>query len=139
MSDYSVIAAAEAEDAYEGTDVPGEFRKLSGPLGCSQLGLTQIRIPPHSDFDQGTGHFHDEIEEVYLVTAGTLTMRLDDDVVEVPAGSVVRVAPPTVRSYRNLGEDPVELWALSRQLERGDATKVEEFWEADPGATRHGG
>ena len=139
MSDYSVRAATEADDAYAGSDVPGEFRKLTGPLGCSQLAVTLMRIPPHSDLEQGTGHFHDQIEELYIVAAGTLTMRFDDEVVEVPAGSVARVAPGTVRSHRNLGEEPVELWAVSRQLDEGDATKVDEFWDADPEATQHRG
>lgn len=137
MSDYSVVAAGEAEDAYAGTDVPGEFRKLTSALGCSQLAATLIRVPPHSDFDQGTGHFHEEIEELYIVTRGRLTMRFDDEVVEVPAGSVARVAPGTVRSHRNLGEEPVDVWAVSRQLGRGDATKLDDFWDEDPEAVRH--
>lgn len=136
MSNYTVVAAAEAEDSYAGADVPGEFRRLTGPLGCSQMAASLIRVSPHSDFEQGTGHFHDQVEELYLVTAGTLTMRFDEEVVEVPAGSIVRVAPGTVRSHRNLGEETVELWALSRQLDRGDATKVEDFWEADPAAAQ---
>jgi mannose-6-phosphate isomerase-like protein (cupin superfamily) len=99
--------------------------------------VTLIRVPPHSDFEQGTGHTHGEIEELYLVTRGTLTMRLGDDVHEVRAGSVVRVAPSTPRSHRNLGDEPVEVWAMSRQLGRQDATKIDEFWEASPEATQH--
>jgi hypothetical protein len=34
-----------------------------------------------------TGDFHDEIEEIYLVTRGTLTMRFADDVRQVRAGN----------------------------------------------------
>ena len=99
--------------------------------------MTLIRVPPHSDFEQGTGHFHEEIEELYLVTRGTLTMRLGDDVHEVRAGSVVRVAPRTPRSHRNEGDEPVEMWAVSRQLGHADATKIDEFWEASPDAAQH--
>ena len=29
---------------------------------------TLIRVPPHSDFEQGTGHFHDEVEELKDIT-----------------------------------------------------------------------
>ena len=75
--------------------------------------MTLIRVPPHSDFEQGTGHFHDEVEELYIVTRGTLTMRFGDDVREVPAGSVARVAPRTPRSHRNEGDETVEMWAVS--------------------------
>jgi mannose-6-phosphate isomerase-like protein (cupin superfamily) len=139
MSDYRVVAANQAEDAYAGSDVPGEFRSLTDALGCGQLALTLIRIPPHSDFEQGTGHFHEEIEELYLVTRGTLTMRFGEEVETVPAGSVARVAPHTPRSHRNLGDEPVEMWAVSRQVEQGDSTKIDDFWEASPGASQSAG
>ena len=56
MSSYAVVKADEVKDYYEGTDVPGEFRRLTDALGAQQLGVTLIRIPPHSDFEQGTGH-----------------------------------------------------------------------------------
>ena len=36
-----------------------------------------------SDLEQGTGHFHDEAEELYLVTRGTLTMRFGDDATKI--------------------------------------------------------
>jgi mannose-6-phosphate isomerase-like protein (cupin superfamily) len=137
MTGYAIVLGDDVEDHYEGTDVPGEFRRLTSALGCEQLGVTLIRVPPHSDFEQGTGHTHEEIEELYLVTRGTLTMRLGDDVHEVRAGSVVRVAPSTPRSHRNLGDEPVEMWAVSRQLGRPDATKIDEFWEASPDAAQH--
>jgi mannose-6-phosphate isomerase-like protein (cupin superfamily) len=136
MSDYTVVDADEVEDAYAGEDVPGEFRALTDALGAEQVAVTLIRVPPHSDFEQGTGHRHDEQEEIYLVTRGTLTMRFGDEVREVGAGSAVRVAPRTVRSHRNLGEEPVELWAVSRKLEESDSTKVEDFWEASPQASQ---
>lgn len=139
MSDYSIVSADEVDDAYADDDVPGEFRALTGALGTEQVAVTLIRVPPHSDFEQGTGHRHEEQEEVYLVTRGTLTMRFGDEVREVPAGSAVRVAPSTVRSHRNLGDEPVELWAVSRKIEDSDSTKVDDFWEADPEARQSTG
>jgi mannose-6-phosphate isomerase-like protein (cupin superfamily) len=134
MSDFTIIRADDAPDAYAGTDVPGEFRSLTEALEAEQLAATLIRVPPHSDFEQGTGHFHDEIEELYIVTRGTLTMRFGDAVERVGAGSVVRVAPRTPRSHRNEGDEPVDLWAISRRIGRGDATKLDDFWAASPDA-----
>jgi mannose-6-phosphate isomerase-like protein (cupin superfamily) len=134
MSDYAIVSADDVDDHYEGTDVPGEFRRLTGALGCEQVAVTLIRVPPHSDFEQGTGHYHKEIEELYVIATGTLTMRLGDDVHKVPAGSVVRVAPHTPRSHRNEGDEPVEMWAVSRRIAHGDATKIDDFWEASPDA-----
>jgi quercetin dioxygenase-like cupin family protein len=134
MSDYSIVSADEVDDAYADGDVPGEFRALTEALTAEQVAVTLIRVPPHSDFEQGTGHRHDEQEELYIVTRGTLTMRFGDEVREVSAGSVARVAPQTVRSHRNLGDEPVELWAVSRQIDGSDSTKVDDFWEASPEA-----
>ena len=136
MSGYAVVGADDVGDVYAGSDVPGEFRPLSEALASEQLAITLIRVPPHSDFEQGTGHFHRELEELYLVGRGTLTMRFGDDVREVTAGSVVRVAPRTPRSHRNEGDEPVELWAISRSNDRSDATKIDDFWEASPHAAQ---
>ncbi|MGN6254969.1 MAG: cupin domain-containing protein [Solirubrobacterales bacterium] len=137
MSEYSIVKATEAEDVYADSDVPGEFRPLAEALGCEQVAVTLIRIPPHSDFEQGTGHRHGEIEEIYLVTKGTLTMRFGDEVREVEAGSAVRVAPQTVRSHRNEGDEPVEMWAISPANDRDGGEKVGDFWEASPEAAQH--
>jgi uncharacterized cupin superfamily protein len=136
MSDYAIVSPDDAEDAYAGSDVPGEFRSLSDALGCEQLAATLIRIPPHSDFEQGTGHTHDAIEELYLVTRGTLTMRFGDDVRQVSAPAAVRVAASTPRSHRNEGDEPVDLWAISPRSEDDGGTKIDDFWEASDQAAQ---
>jgi quercetin dioxygenase-like cupin family protein len=135
MTDYAIVDPDDADDAYAGTDVPGEFRRLTEALGAEQLAATLIRVPPHSDFEQGTGHFHDEVEELYLVTRGTLTMRLGDDVHTVSAPAAVRVAAKTPRSHRNEGDEPVDIWAVSLEG-HSDATKIDDFWEASPDAAQ---
>jgi quercetin dioxygenase-like cupin family protein len=137
MSDYAIVEADQIEDAYADSDVPGEFRSLTEALGAEQVAVTLIRIPPHSDFEQGSGHRHSEIEEIYLVTRGTLTMRFGEEVESVEAGTAVRVAPQTVRSHRNEGDEPVEMWAISRQSEGDGGEKVDDFWEASPEAAQH--
>jgi quercetin dioxygenase-like cupin family protein len=136
VTDYAIVRAADVDDYYAGTTVPGEFRSLTRALGAEQLALTLIRVPAHSDFEQGTGHYHEEQEEIYIVTRGTLTMRFGDDVHRVSAGSAVRVAARTPRSHRNEGDEPVEVWAVSRRIGRMDAVKIDEFWETSPDAAQ---
>jgi uncharacterized cupin superfamily protein len=136
MSEYTVAGADDVADAYAGTTVPGEFRPLGDALGCEQLAVTLIRVPPHSDFEQGTGHYHQVQEELYIVTRGTLTMRFGHEIRRVGAGSVARVAPRTPRSHRNEGDEPVEMWAVSRRLDAEDAVKLDDFWEASPDAAQ---
>jgi mannose-6-phosphate isomerase-like protein (cupin superfamily) len=136
MSDFTIVQADDVDDHYAGTSVPGEFRSLGKALGCEQLAVTLIRVPPHSDFEQGTGHYHEQIEELYVIVRGTLTMHFGDEVRLVSAGSAVRVAPQTKRSHRNEGDEPVEMWAISRRLDDHDAVKIDEFWEASPEAAQ---
>lgn len=134
---YTVVHADDIQDAYASSDVPGEFHSLTKALESEQVAITLIRVPPHSDFEQGTGHRHAMIEELYLVTQGTLTMRFDDAVVEIGPGSVARVAANTVRSHRNEHDEPVELWAMSKCTADSRATKIDEFWEASNEADQH--
>jgi mannose-6-phosphate isomerase-like protein (cupin superfamily) len=136
MSDYTVISADDVDDYYADTTVPGEFRRLTGALNAEQIAVTLIRVPPHSDFEQSTGHYHEEQEELYIVTRGVLTMRFGDDIRPVGAGSVVRVAPKTKRSHRNEGDEPVEMWAVSQRREEPDSVKIDDFWEASPEAAQ---
>ncbi len=131
-SGFRFLDPRTAADFYEGTDVPGEFRPLGDELGCEQLAVTFIAVPAHSDFEQGTGHVHDETEELYLVTRGVLTMRFGDEVHTVAAPAAVRVGARTARSHRNEGDEPVEMWVVSRRAGGSDATKIDDFWEASP-------
>jgi mannose-6-phosphate isomerase-like protein (cupin superfamily) len=134
-ADYAIIDPDEVADHYAGDDeVRGEFRRLTDALGCEQVAVTLIRVPRHSDFEQGTGHFHEEIEELYLLTHGTLTMRFCEDIRKVSAPTAVRVANRTPRSHRNEGDEPVEMWAISRKTEHQDSTKLDDFWEPSPDA-----
>lgn len=55
----------------------------------------------------------------------------------VGAGTAVRVAPQTVRSHRNEGDEPAELWAISAVNDHDGGEKVEDFWEASAEAAQH--
>ncbi|KJL35184.1 cupin domain-containing protein [Microbacterium azadirachtae] len=49
-------------------------------------------------------HRHDRFEELYVFLEGRGQMALDDDVVDVQAGTVVRVAPETWRAVHNAAD-----------------------------------
>ena len=133
---YRVVDPAEVANWHEGTDVPGDYRPLTEALDARQLAVTFAEVPPHTDFERGVGHFHEELEEIYLVSRGTLTMRCGEDVMHISAPTAVRVDPNTPRSYRNEGDDLVEMWVVSRLLGYSDSIKVPEFWSASSAAAR---
>ncbi|MFT4048208.1 MAG: cupin domain-containing protein [Solirubrobacterales bacterium] len=135
---WEIVRPDDVEDHYAESDVPGEFRRIGAALGAEQLAMSLIRVPPHCDFEQGTGHTHDEIEEIYLVLGGTLTMRFDDQIEKVTAPAIVRVAPEVARSHRNEGDEAVEIWAIS-VANAGDGNLIKAFWPASPDAAQHRG
>lgn len=131
---YRYVDPEAIESLHEGTDVPGEFRPLTDALGTRQLACSLVRVPPHTDFERGTAHTHQHLEEVYLISRGTLTMRCGDDVLVLHAPAAVRVDPQTPRSHRNEGDEPVEMWAVSSWMEGSDSSKLPGFWGPSPNA-----
>jgi mannose-6-phosphate isomerase-like protein (cupin superfamily) len=64
------------------------------------------------------------------VASGTLQFKLEDEVVDVPEGTVVRVSPEVARSVWNAGPgDAVLIVVSTKSDEPGkDAEQVEDFW-----------
>jgi mannose-6-phosphate isomerase-like protein (cupin superfamily) len=128
---YSVCRLEEAPDVFGGK-YPGEMKMLAGPLDTEQVAFTYRRMPQHSGGKGSYGHRHKSQEEVYFVVSGELQFKLDDDVIDVPAGTVVRVAPGTVRSVWNERPEEAELVIVSTRIADGreDVELVEDFWPA---------
>jgi quercetin dioxygenase-like cupin family protein len=74
----------------------GSFRFVRHHLGATAFGLSQIDFPPGK-----VGSEHDELEsgqeEVYLCLAGSGTLTIDGDEVELVPGRYVLVSPEARR------------------------------------------
>jgi len=94
-------------------------------------------MPAGSGGKGSYGHRHKTQEEIYYVISGTLQFKLEDEVIDVPAGSAVRVAPAVTRSIWNEGPGDAALVICSVRLEdpHADGELVDGFWPAD-GAPR---
>ncbi|MBI2285718.1 hypothetical protein HYU82_02760 [Candidatus Saccharibacteria bacterium] len=42
------------------------------------------------------------------------------------------MAPKTLRSHRNEGDEPVEMWAISKKIDHDDSNLIKVFWKASP-------
>jgi quercetin dioxygenase-like cupin family protein len=85
-------------------DVPNRPGRRSRDLVGSQHGFDSLFVA-ETEMDVGSTiplHTH-PIEEAWVVTDGELVVRLGDDSVVVPAGSVVRVPPGVPHAVRNDG------------------------------------
>ena len=92
-------AVAQLDELGEG---PG-FRKIRRALGVEEFGANGVVIPPGIE----TGfHFHEKQEELYFVHAGTVEIEFGDGTTHrLGPGGLARVAAPTPRKLRNVGDD----------------------------------
>jgi mannose-6-phosphate isomerase-like protein (cupin superfamily) len=129
MSDYTIRKLEEVPDAFGG-QYPGAMRFFTQHIESRQIAFTHRLMPPKSGGKGSYGHRHKTQEEIYYVIRGRLQFKLGDDVIDVDAGTVVRVAPETVRSIWNDGPEDAELIICSVRLEdaSADGEIVEDFW-----------
>lgn len=129
MAGYTIRALEEIPDVLG--DYPGEMRMSSASdLGTEQVGFTWRRMPPLTGGKGSYGHRHKTQEEVYFVASGTLQFKLEDEILDVQAGTVVRVSPETARSVWNAGPEDAVVIIVSRRSDdpSDDVEQVEEFW-----------
>ena len=130
MSDYTISSRGDATDymaAYEGF---GEMLSYTDCLSAEQVALTWRRMPPGTGGRGSYGHRHMTQEEIYLVTAGTITFKIGDDVFEAGPGTAVRIAPQALRAIHNDGDgDAVVVLCSVRVGDLGGEVVTEDgFW-----------
>jgi mannose-6-phosphate isomerase-like protein (cupin superfamily) len=129
MADYTVRQLEDLPDVLG--DYPGEMRmSAAGDLGNEQIAFSWRRMPAQTGGKGSYGHRHKTQEEIYFVASGTLQFKLEDEVMELGAGTVVRVAPQVARSVWNEGpEDAVLIMCSPRSDDPlADVETVADFW-----------
>ncbi len=132
MPGYTVRRLDEVNNIFEGS-YPGEMRMITYEIDAEQVALTYRKMPQHTGGKGSYGHRHRTQEELYMVLTGKLQFKLDDDVLELEGGTVVRVAPEVARSVWNDEPEDAELIIVSIKIENpeGDSVQVPDFWPAD--------
>ena len=82
---------------------------LRRDLGVSSFGLNLMRLAPGQ---RGRIHRHERQEEVYVVLAGTLTLVVEDEPLDMARGEVAALGPEVRRQLVNRGPDPCALLAI---------------------------
>jgi mannose-6-phosphate isomerase-like protein (cupin superfamily) len=130
MAGYAITSLEDVPDVLG--DYPGEMRMCAGPLEAEQVAFTWRRMPAGTGGKGSYGHRHRTQEEVYFVAAGTLEFKLDDEVIELGAGNVVRISPEVARSVWNEGPDDAVLVIVSTRSAdlEAEVESVPDFWPA---------
>jgi mannose-6-phosphate isomerase-like protein (cupin superfamily) len=128
MPGYSVKKLDEVPDVLG--DYPGEMRMCTEPLGSEQVAFTWRRMPAQTGGKGSYGHRHRTQEEIYCVVKGTLQFKLEDEVFDAQAGTVVRIAPEVVRSVWNEGPDDAVVIMASKKSDdpEREVETVPDFW-----------
>jgi quercetin dioxygenase-like cupin family protein len=123
---HATMSLDDAEDIAPkfGMSDMGEARFLRKPLGAEGIGMANYRLNPGSRVP--FGHRHSDVEEVYVVLAGSGRFKLDDDIVDVAARDVVYCPPGVMRAWE-AGPDGLELLAVGHHAE-GDGEVVQGWW-----------
>ena len=101
-----------------------EARFPAGDLGAEQTGMNYLIVKPGQR--EAFAHRHRTAEEIYVVLAGSGTVKLDDEVVDLEPLDAVRVRPGTARSFE-AGPDGLEVLVFGPHVE-GDGEMVQDFW-----------
>ncbi|MBU4466128.1 MAG: cupin domain-containing protein [Actinobacteria bacterium] len=119
MSDYQVSemgALDEWRDHFGGFH-PSRSRDgrrvVDHDLAMQYIGMTSNAFEPGEE--AGYWHTHSAIEELYVFLTGHGQMGLDDDVVDVGPGTVVRVGQGVWRTWRSVPDSSEQLrWLCIR-------------------------
>ena len=129
MADYSKRHLEEIPDVLG--DYPGEMRmSAASDLGTEQVAFSWRRMPAKTGGKGSYGHRHKTQEEIYFVAEGTLQFKLEDEVLDVPAGTIVRVGAQVWRSVWNEGPDDAVLIMCSTRSDdpAADVEQIPDFW-----------
>ena len=103
MSDEVLILEPGAGRAYAIGAMVGVF-KADGEESGDRYSVSEWHVTPHS---AGPGpHVHDDNEELFLVTEGTMTFVAGEREVTAPRGTFLRIPAGVVHDFRNDGAIP---------------------------------
>jgi quercetin dioxygenase-like cupin family protein len=95
--------------------LPGEGEQIGGPTAVTikatgkdtnnSFYLGEAVVAP--GFPGPPAHVHDRLHDMFYVLDGTLTVRVGEETLELPAGSFVCVPPGVVHTFSNAGDAPV--------------------------------
>jgi len=126
MADYTLRNFDQIDDALAERDVEIDARFARKHIDSSELGVSRFRYAPgeRAPF----AHRHAVQEEVFVVTAGSGRVKLDENIVELSLWDVLRVAPHVVRQFEG-GPDGMELVAIGgTRPPDGDGEIVRDWW-----------
>jgi mannose-6-phosphate isomerase-like protein (cupin superfamily) len=124
MADYTKLNFEDIESSTTSNEVDGRFMRSA--LGTTELGVSRFKYAPN--FEAAMGHNHKVQEEVYVIEQGSGQIYLDEEVVDLKKGDVIRVAPPVIRAFKSSAEGLEVMCVGGQKPEGGDGERHEITW-----------
>lgn len=128
MSEYKIVNLKEVEDQAPNfglsPDLEARFARVA--LEAELIGLTYQRLAPN--FRVPFGHKHKTQEEVYIVTSGSLRVKLEDEIKELGPWDAIRLSKDAVRGFE-AGPEGAEIIAIGAPGGPGDAEVIDNYWD----------
>ena len=106
-------------------EVPMRWLFSRNEVGSQQVGVSRFSYEPGARMP--FGHRHGTQEEAYVIVKGSGRFKLEDEIVDVTEGDVLRVAPQVMRGFE-AGPDGLELICVGGRAKRADAERFDDFW-----------
>jgi uncharacterized cupin superfamily protein len=128
VPDYTVVNLKEVENLAPkfgfAPDLESRFARTA--LGLRNSGLSYFRYAP--GFRTPFGHRHGQQEEIYIVLSGSMTAKVDDELVELHRWDALRV-PGEVARCLQAGPEGAEIIAFGApNTENRDAEMLQGWW-----------
>jgi uncharacterized cupin superfamily protein len=128
VPDYTVVNLKEVENLAPkfgfAPDLESRFARTA--LGLRNSGLSYFRYAP--GFRTPFGHRHGQQEEIYIVLSGSMTAKVDDELVELHPWDALRV-PGEVARCLQAGPEGAEIIAFGApNTENRDAEMLQGWW-----------
>ena len=128
---YTVAHREEALDFMADYPDYGEQRWYTSAVKAEQVSFSWRRMLPGTGGRGSYGHRHPGQEEVYFVIAGTVTFKIDEDVLEAGPQTAIRIGGGAFRSVHNDTGEEAQLLIFSPRIDEPPTELQDDFWAAE--------
>ena len=111
--------------SHEDPKKPGVLKRVLAQK--SDLIRGQVQMVNWSNLPKDSGfqpHYHEDMQEIFIMLGGPVSMRVDEETVELQAGDAILIAPREVHEMKNVSDGDVEYVVFGISTEQGGKTIV---------------
>jgi mannose-6-phosphate isomerase-like protein (cupin superfamily) len=130
MAPYTKLNVEDIEDSAQKFGLaPGlEARFGRRPLGSEIVAVSRETLAP--GFRVPFGHMHRDQEEIYVVLRGSGRIKIEDEVLDLAEGDIVRLGPGVWRCTE-AGSDGLQYLAVGAPVAAENDAVIEQGWWSD--------